>query len=1552
MDKCININNSRVQEISKALNVPPALAASKIEVWMDNNNGKIPKVEDIIGNRYYNINRHIWIYDQYNLLNEKGRIKQFPNKKQATDFAKSLNRSPNFDFHIREYNGNYRILVFNPFENAEDDMFSSPEQLKLFNQEPNRGTKDNNKFKDFLGGLKSDSQTALKKIAESDNWMSDVAKKLLATNLNIPIEIVDVDYFTKDNLPEGVTNEEMEDDFKGAGFYNKGKIYIARGTSADTQGILMHESLHGYTSKYVRENYNSGGVQNLVRLLNHLQSPEISKLINKKYAISDLDELITHIFTSPEFIEDLKLIPPTNRNFISVWDEIKQILKVIFKMTNRSIFDEVFAASANVVQNSIDKYNEAKEDSNLFEEAIPRFSEEGANVQKLISNKLDELGRKAKNIDGNYVVEGYDINWKRPSSIAKAIIGGFTAGIKTEVQSEREKLYQEAGTILHAIQANIVKKAFPEFNQAVEDYQAPVELLEMQEVLEEQLKPIIAAAKSRGSVLKAEVFLGNTKSQKAGTADLLEITPDGKYYTYDLKTRYTSDKGGVARFNKVKEWSLQTNEYNKMLVAGDSELGVVKGEVLGTYVLEFIIEPKKNDIKFSGNVTFTGTRPEKFLKNRQFKSFTIVAPTFLRTNDEKIDELIEKLLKQTEELKKFRGGSEIQREAKNQLLLSKLQLLQDLQLRKDLNKVLDAASFELSYIQELIESGNIQEEQQFIKEQLELYSDILDYFEDVPKELEDKVVRTQGLAQKLYKKYLKLGEQNIKEAAKTTGISNFADNVFTAVKDINWFRKMTTGVSNVDNPVIATAYRTVTTALAKSRDKIQVMANNLKTAQNKLVNYLGKADYSMMIDGDKFVQEFTTDFWKAQYQAKNNNDSEWFEDNVTYNKEKYEEAREKQLNYQESFGKKSYINYLKLENPQLTPEELDFQADKMVAERMKEWDAANNKNRTKYFTPNKEWRNPKWVEIKEGKYKGTPVEQFYDLYSKYLEVANEIAPDKKFNKGFIANFSKTFIEKSANEGLLGAIKGSWSGMLDNISSDYDDTYGQKDINTGEIVRSLYIPGMSDTKKDKSLDLASSMYKFMEGVYRYQELKEIEGTIIATKEYLKSAKFLEVNRFGKVVENVTSGGTKIENSNTYQMFSNWADGILYGQYKKGETAVKIKGNGFTQLFGLKKGEEKAISVTKVIDGFIKYTGIRNLGFNIYSPFTNLFGGASNQYMTGASGVYYSGTDLNKAYSLVLGGKTNFPNEEVKKIRAILNWLQIDTNEFNRDRANELSAFKGNKLLDKYNAMTLMQESENIMREAGAIAMILSGKNGVTMADFELDGDSVKTNLDIYKRESLRQKIVRVNSLNIGGINSDDIMMAKTYIAGRLLMQHRSWLPAMFYNRFGQKQFDYILEKDIEGRYVTVYKAFKLLFNKSKFSELEEFEKTNLKEAAAELALIISVGILTALIKGGLDDDDKEEAYYKISQKISNRFMSELTFFVDPTFQSQYQILIKPAAAAGTAEDFGRFIGSLYKEGFGTEKEKKANNPTKKAIKLVPGANKVESFLDDLGVFKEE
>ena len=90
---------------------------------------------------------------------------------------------------------------------------------------------------------------------------------------------------------------------------------------------------------------------------------------------------------------------------------------------------------------------------------------------------------------------------------------------------------------------------------------------------------------------------------------------------------------------------------------------------------------------------------------------------------------------------------------------------------------------------------------------------------------------------------------------------------------------------------------------------------------------------------------------------------------------------------------------------------------------------------------------------------------------------------------------------------------------------------------------------------------------------------------------------------------------------------------------------------------------------------------------------------------------------------------------------------------------------------------------------------------------------------------------------------------------------------------------------------------------------------------------------------------------MSNKISTRVLGELFFFADPTLQSQWQILLSPAASTSTLEEAGKLIRDIVREGTADfyedpETIQKKAKPLKKLGKIVPYFSKTQSFLDDL------
>ena len=170
MDRCININNGKIQEIAKSLNIPPALAAVKVEVWMDKNGDKIPTAEDLM--------------PELKIFNLEKRVSERTADSQIEELSAKY---PDYTFYKEK---DLRLRGFSSWSvyATKKETKTPTGQLTLFvgdrNVRPNvittvdRGTMSKNKFKTFLGSNITDSQTALRKIAASSSAMSNIAKKL------------------------------------------------------------------------------------------------------------------------------------------------------------------------------------------------------------------------------------------------------------------------------------------------------------------------------------------------------------------------------------------------------------------------------------------------------------------------------------------------------------------------------------------------------------------------------------------------------------------------------------------------------------------------------------------------------------------------------------------------------------------------------------------------------------------------------------------------------------------------------------------------------------------------------------------------------------------------------------------------------------------------------------------------------------------------------------------------------------------------------------------------------------------------------------------------------------------------------------------------------------------------------------------------------------------------------------------------------------------------------------------------------------------------------
>ena len=569
MDKCINLNNGKVKEIAAKLGVVPAIAAVKMEDWMNNNGGKIPTAEDIAAADLANTT--------------------------VTETKKTMPKD-------------VAIKILDQFKERldVDYKFVTPEQAK-----------------EILKDTK-------------DGWNGET------------------------------------------GFYFNGVAYAIDGKDIDFD-TPIHEMGHPFVRAIMKHN---------PVLFNNIMTDLIKS--DEGAAIFDEVEDAGYKDDAMEEVAVRALTKAAQKNF-----DAKGSLfgKAVTRLINllKSTLRNVFGVSPLKVKD-IDVNTTLEELADIFSLKIGKIEGVGVkdnaapgynrSLQQNAVNKLTSFQGKQTQFDTYYTVEGFETKLARPSTLSKKKIQGKEQ-YKTEEEVKQQEKFMASGTFLHDIMSEIVRREFPEENKHRAPMNITPDISSYYSTMEEFMAPIIKQAKDNGDVLLTEVFVANLKSERGGTIDLLAVTPEGNYKIYDLKNRYRPDKSTLTRYNKIGEFSRQLEIYKQILEDGDEKLGIPKGKVPSTIVLE-------NKVTYS----------EKKGIITKINGITVVAPDFLMTTNDKLNSLIVKLTAQVEILaeKAKENVNALEKETTNKLLKSKMELLQGLQLKQDVNSLIEHAEQELAYI--------------------------------------------------------------------------------------------------------------------------------------------------------------------------------------------------------------------------------------------------------------------------------------------------------------------------------------------------------------------------------------------------------------------------------------------------------------------------------------------------------------------------------------------------------------------------------------------------------------------------------------------------------------------------------------------------------------------------------------------------------------------------------------------------------------------------------------------------------------------------------------
>lgn len=380
--------------------------------------------------------------------------------------------------------------------------------------------------------------------------------------------------------------------------------------------------------------------------------------------------------------------------------------------------------------------------------------------------------------------------------------------------------------------------------------------------------------------------------------------------------------------------------------------------------------------------------------------------------------------------------------------------------------------------------------------------------------------------------------------------------------------------------------------------------------------------------------------------------------------------------------------------------------------------------------------------------------------------------------------------------------------------------------------------------------------------------------------------------------------------------------------------------------------KHIVPSKIGDMFISMGALKSFSYNPLPVIANL-GFGFLQMMSHAAGAQdfttsqaFSGVRAAVSSVLQTINDESIVNNKLYNLCMKLHLIPDLMDNMSRSTMNILTPFG------------MLSSSDYILRAATLHSMLsstkikdLSGKERSLLDAFNNDGswntaefgareewnasyDSEAGNKELF---GFANNVKRVNQILHGNMDSEMPFEMKRDLVGRFITQYRlSWLADGIDARWGEKRYDYIAGRNIEGTYITTGKfikeqgiaktlgvALRLMVGQGEaaFSNVKISEEDrkmivgNIRKQMQEIYIYAAMLGTYFLIKSQVDDDDEDQKFNYTAINMLNRVMTDATFYISP--QSFQQITNNVVPALGIIQDFYRFNSTVFKHFMGDE-----------------------------------
>lgn len=566
---------------------------------------------------------------------------------------------------------------------------------------------------------------------------------------------------------------------------------------------------------------------------------------------------------------------------------------------------------------------------------------------------------------------------------------------------------------------------------------------------------------------------------------------------------------------------------------------------------------------------------------------------------------------------------------------------------------------------------------------------------------------------------------------------------------------------------------------------------------------------------------------------------------------------------------------------------------------------------------------------------------YYKVLTEAYFTAQQLIPEFKRNGFILPSINKNSRDEFLESGPLKTVKNKFNQAFKSNEAEDIETLGVQDYGSGED-RILPILYSQDINPDEvSLDLASSVLKYVAAAKRYDMLNQVQSTATATLAVTKARKTPVTdskgremyNRFAKKV-GVNKRIEKFGGNVAAAHLDAFIESIIYGK-------SNIKSEVDTP-FG-------TIRLDKLADNLAYYSGLTQIGGNPILAVANSLQANIQTFIEAHGGEFFKKKDLLKADKIYMSSIVNgdFIKDFQKPYAESFLGQLIDIydplqGEYKDKFGRKVSHSTARKLMSTDSWFFMMHQGEHHIQVTTMLALMnnvkLKDANGNDITLYEAytkdengrvvfkDGITSPDGRSLEKVQmDMQNRLHALNKRMHGVYNDFDAPTIQRHWFGRLLIMYRKFIVPGVKRRYKKRGVDHELSGITEGYYNTffgtMFREFDQMMNlmiPGREHNLDPYEVRNIRRAAFEMGMIISLSVFTMLLKDMDLDDEDYVGNFALYQ--SWRMLRELTFYVNPG--SAMDILSQPFVAYSVLRKIQKLLIQIMPWHFFEEYERDA------------------------------